>query len=217
MKNFMADQTNPIPSVNNNPVSGGFVAGLLLIWDFFKIVIIALVIIIPIRYFIFQPFIVSGSSMEPNFQNGQYLVIDELTYHFAAPMRGQVVVLHPPILNSKQYYIKRVIGLPGEKIEIDNGSVVIFNSTHPEGVVVVEPYLSSQNLTFPHDATIVGGKKIIALGPGEYFMMGDNRLASSDSRDWGVLKRSEMVGKVFLRVLPLNEFGAYTKLPAYSL
>jgi signal peptidase I len=193
-----------------------FASGFLFLWDFLKIVIIAAVIIIPIRYFVFQPFIVSGSSMEPNFQNGQYLIIDELSYHFSSPRRGQIVVLRYP-KDPQQFFIKRIIGLPGEKVEIDNGRVLIFNDQHPEGVTLEEPYLPSQSLSYPHDVTIVGGKKILTLGADEYFVMGDNRLASSDSRDWGVLPRNEMVGKVLIRVLPPSLFQFFSHTPAYSL
>ena len=208
------EESKPQPE-NQNPSTGAFVSGLLFVWDFLKIVIIALAIIIPIRYFVFQPFIVSGSSMEPNFHNGQYLVIDELSYFFSEPIRGQVVVLRYP-KDPKQFFIKRIVALPGEQIEIDNGKAIVFNSENPDGVVLNESYLPNQGLTFPHDAGVVGGKNILTLAEGEYFVMGDNRLASSDSRDWGILKRSDIVGKVFLRVLPLNEFGVYTKTPDYG-
>lgn len=207
------EPTNPTP--DNKTFSTGLTAAMLLVWDFLKIILVAVIIIIPIRYFVFQPFVVSGASMEPTFENGEYLVIDELTYHFSDPQRGQVVVMHYP-KDPKQYFIKRVIGLPGEKIEIDNGKVTIFNTEHPNGQVLDEPYLSSQSFSYPHDAEVVGGRKVLTLGKDEYFMMGDNRLASSDSRDWGPLKRSDMVGKVFLRALPLNEFEVFAKTPEYS-
>jgi signal peptidase I len=188
---------------------------LIFIWEFLKVIIMALVIILPIRYFIFQPFIVSGSSMKPNFENGEYLVIDEVSYRFREPARGDVLVLKYPI-DPKQYFIKRVVGLPGEKISIDNGRVTIYNNEHPEGFVIEEPYLESQGLTFPHNNTIVGGKNIITLKIGEYFMLGDNRVASSDSRDWGPLTRDQIVGRVFIRVLPLTEFGTVPH-PEYSI
>jgi len=190
-------------------------AKILLVWDFVKIVVVALIIIIPIRYFVFQPFIVSGSSMEPNFQNGQYLIIDELSYRFSNPQRGQIVVMRYP-KNPKEFYIKRIVGLPGETVKIDNGRVMIFNDSHPEGVTLTEAYLPNQELSYPHDSNIVGGKKTLTLAADQYFMMGDNRLASSDSRDWGILPRSDMVGKVFIRVLPLSVFDVYNQVPAYS-
>jgi signal peptidase I len=166
----MTDTETPNPNPNLNSQSSSFVAGLLLIWDFLKIVIVALIIIIPLRYFVFQPFVVYGSSMEPNFQNGQYLIIDELTYHFADPTRGQSIVLHYP-KDHKQYFIKRIVGLPGETVEVDNGRVTIFNTAHPAGEVLDEQYLPSQGLTYPHDVSIVGGKKTVTLGDGQYFVI----------------------------------------------
>ena len=153
--------------------------------------------------------------MEPNFLNGQYLIIDELSYHFTPPQRGQIIVLRYPV-DPKQFFIKRIVGLPGEKIKIDNGKVTVFNAQHPDGVIIDEPYLPNQGLTYPHTTTIVGGQKIITLNNNEYFMMGDNRLASSDSRDWGPLPRKDMVGRVLIRVLPVSEFGIFNHLPAYS-
>ncbi len=200
---------------DNGNFFGGFAATALLVWDFLKIVLIALVIIVPIRYFVFQPFIVSGSSMEPNFQNGEYLIIDELSYHFKDPKRGEVVVMRYP-RDDKQYFIKRIIGLPGEKVKIADGKVTIFNEDNPGGVTLNESYLPNQGLTYPHDMVLIGESKVLILGNDEYFMMGDNRLASSDSRDWGPLERKDMVGKVFVRVLPLNEFKLFTGRPQYS-
>ena len=207
----MDEQRNQI---ENQPSRKGFLAGmisqLLFIWDFLKIVLIAVVIIIPIRYFVFQPFIVSGASMEPNFHNGQYLIIDELSYYLSEPKRGQVVVMRYP-RDRQQYFIKRVIGLPGEKIEIDSGHVLI------NGQALTEFYLESQNLTFPHSEGVVSTKKSLTLGANQYFMMGDNRGASSDSRDWGPLDRKDMVGKVLLRVLPVNQLQIFLQAPEYSL
>ena len=198
----------------NRNFFGGFASGALFVWDFLKIVLIALVIIVPIRYFIFQPYIVSGSSMEPNFQNAQYLIVDKLSYHFRSPERGEVIVMHYP-RDPKQDFIKRIIGLPGEKIQIDNGKVTIFNAEHPMGVALDEKYLPNQGLTYPQDPIIVGGSKNLTLGSDQYFMMGDNRLASSDSRSWGALPKSDIVGKTLIRVLPLTEFRVFTKTPAY--
>ncbi len=186
----------------------------LFIFDFLKVIIVALAIILPIRYFVFQPFIVSGSSMEPNYSNGQYLIIDEISYRFTEPTRGEVLVLRYPN-DHKQFFIKRLIGMPGEKVQIDGGRVTIFNEENPDGLVLEEPYLPNQGLTYPHNPSLVGGKKTILLKDNEYFMMGDNRLASSDSRDWGPLKRDEVIGRVFIRALPLAEFEKF-QTPTYS-
>ncbi len=198
----------------NKTTSSKFSSTAFFLFDFLKVIVIAAVIILPIRYFVFQPFIVSGSSMEPNYSNGQYLIIDEISYHLGDPKRGDVVVLHYPN-DPKQFFIKRVIGLPGEKVQIDNGSVTIFNKEYPDGKILDESYLPNQGLSFPHNTTIIGGKKTVELAADQYFMMGDNRLASSDSRDWGPLKRSGMVGKVFIRALPLSQFDKFNT-PTYS-
>jgi signal peptidase I len=208
--NMLNPEEKPGPT---NPFSGLW-SGFLFVFDFLKVILIALAIILPIRYFVFQPFIVSGSSMEPNYSDGQYLIIDEISYRTRDPKRGEVVVLKFPNDRS-QYFIKRVIGLPGEKIQIDNGRVVIYNDEHPDGVELSESYLPNQGLSFPHNTSLVGGKKTITLKEDEYFMMGDNRLASSDSRDWGPLNRNDMVGKVFLRALPLSEFNKFQS-PEYT-
>ena len=193
----------------------GFTATMVFIWDFLKVLIVALAIILPIRYFIFQPFIVSGSSMEPNYSNKQYLIIDEISYRLNKPQRGEVVVLRYPN-DPKQFFIKRIVGLPEEKIKIDNSRVTVYNDKYPDGIVLEEQYLSHQGITYPHNPGLVGGKKIITLKDNEYFVMGDNRLASSDSRDWGPLGHDKIIGKVFIRVLPLSTFSKFG-IPEYNI
>lgn len=169
------------------------------VWDLVKIFVLALVIIIPLRMFVAEPYIVSGSSMVPNFHNKEYLVIDKLTYRFYEPQRGQVIVLKFPN-DTAQFFIKRIIGLPGETMELADGRVKVINSRHPQGEVLNEAYLPSQAVTF-------GGSKPVTLGQDEYFVLGDNRLASSDSRVWGILPKRDIVGKVWLRAFPLNRLG----------
>jgi signal peptidase I len=215
MEELNPNQSSTATTSQNQTKTSSWSGTLFFVWDFVKVILIALAIILPIRYFIFQPFIVSGSSMEPNYSNGQYLIIDEISYRFTEPARGDVVVIRYP-KDRKQFFIKRIIGLPGEKVLIDNGRVTIVNDANPEGVTLSEEYLPSQGLTFPHNTALIGGKKSITLKTDEYFMMGDNRLASSDSRDWGILKRDDMIGKVFVRVLPLSEFMKFEG-PQYSM
>lgn len=210
-------ETDQFPSTNtstNKSSDSNFFHIMTFVWDFLKVILIALAIIIPIRYFLFQPFVVSGSSMEPNFSNGQYLIIDEITYRFRQPQRGEVLVIRFPE-DRKQFFIKRIIGLPGEQIKIDNGRVTISNTDNPNGAVADETYLPNQGLTFPHSTNLVGGKTILTLKDDEYFMLGDNRLASSDSRDWGSLNERDIVGKVFLRALPLPTFELF-EAPQYN-
>lgn len=168
-----------------------------------KIVIIALIIVIPIRYLVFQPFFVKGQSMEPNFTDGDYLIIDELSYRFGEPQRGEVVVFKYPN-DPSQRYIKRIIGLPGERIEVNSGKVVVYNE---EGAEVLEETEYLQHSFTP-------GTVSLTLGEGEYFVLGDNRAASSDSRRWGSLPEDDIVGKVFLRAWPLASLSLF-ELPNY--
>src|SRR3989338_5312321 len=150
-------------------------------WELAKVVIISLAVVLPIRYFIVQPFIVRGASMEPNFENSEYLIIDEASYYFHGPKRGEVIVFRYP-RDPKQFFIKRIVGLPGETIEIQNGRVVIYNSSYPEGFTLDEKYLYPQDLSTHPDARV-------GLSNSEYFVLGDNRDFSSDSRVWGALDK----------------------------
>jgi len=166
------------------------------VWETAKIVLIALVIIIPIRYYLIQPFFVRGASMEPNFSNGQYLVIDELSYRFEDPARGDVIVFKYP-LNPSQYFIKRIIGLPGEEVKIRDGQVFIYDVDFAQEVTLDESsYLSGETFTL--------GQVNFSLGEREYFVLGDNRQSSSDSRRWGALPQDNIVGRVWLRAWPFN-------------
>lgn len=173
-------------------------------WEITKIVVVALAIVIPIRYFLFQPFLVKGESMEPNFANGDYLIIDELSYRFDKPQRGEVIVFRNP-LDLSQRYIKRVIGLPSETIEIKDGKIKIFNQQGSE-ILDETDYFSSSIFT--------AGNINTTLGEDEYFVLGDNRDASSDSRRWGSLPKDYIIGKVFIRAWPFTNL-AKIELPNY--
>lgn len=175
--------------------------------ELIKIVVISLAIIIPVRYYLIQPFIVRGSSMEPNFSDGQYLIIDEISYRFQDPKRGDVVVFKYP-KDTSQYYIKRIIGLPLETVEISGGEITIYNNHYPEGIKILESYLILNHET-PGDIKI-------SVPYNEYFVLGDNRRASSDSRVWGLLPRQDIVGKAWISGWPPERFGMI-KTPAYEL
>ncbi|MFT7644454.1 MAG: signal peptidase I [Candidatus Paceibacteria bacterium] len=154
--------------------------------------IIAILIVIPIRMFIAQPFIVSGASMNDTFANGQYLIVDQVSYYFEKPNRGDVVVFRYPKDPSK-FFIKRVVALPGETISINDSAVTISNKTFPDGFILEEPYIKSMKPTAAFVET---------LGGREYFVMGDNRDQSSDSRSWGVLQEERIVGRAIFRLFP---------------
>ena len=177
------------------------------IWDLVKIFIIALIIIVPFRIFVAEPFVVSGSSMLPNFHNHDYLIIDRFTYRSESPKRGDVIVMIFPKDNS-QFFIKRVIGLPGDTVKFAQGKVMIYNAQNPTGFVLEENYLPKGV------ETISTTPSFGPLGSDEFFVLGDNRMASSDSRFWGILPRNDIVGKVWLRVYPFSTFGTF-KTPSY--
>lgn len=170
------------------------------LWETAKLVLVSLVIIIPIRYFVIQPFFVLGASMEPTFENGDYLIIDEISYRFGEPQRGDVVVFKYPY-DTTQYYIKRIVGLPGEVIDFKDGKIIIKNKENPDGFALEEGYILSEKETF--------GGKSVTLGNDEYFVLGDNRGASSDSRRWGPLGEQYLIGKVLIRVFPFTTFKLF--------
>jgi len=159
-------------------------------------VVLAVVIVVPIRLFIAQPFVVDGESMYPTFLNGDYLIVDELTYRFQEPERGDVIVFKYPG-DPKVFYIKRIIGLPGETVTIERGQVTI-KETNGATVTLEEPYVVAEDATYTLDAS---------LGNEQYFVMGDNRPRSSDSRVWGALPKDHIMGRAFIRLLPPSETG----------
>ncbi len=173
--------------------------------DFFiellQVVIVALAIIIPVRYFFIKPFYVKGASMEPAFHDHEYLVIDEISYRFKDVVRGDVVVFRYP-RDPKQFFIKRVIGLPGETVQITNNEVYI------NGELLEEPYLAEGTKTKKND--------VKTLQQGEYYVLGDNRSFSLDSRDFGPLQEKFIVGKTWIRGWPFNKITVFDT-PEYNL
>jgi signal peptidase I len=185
------------------PRVGGVFAFL---WEMLQIVIVATLIIAPIRYFLVQPFYVKGASMEPSFFDGEYLLINEIGYRIDEPKRGDVVVFKYPH-DTKEYFIKRIIGMPGDSVDVQNGKVIITNPENPAGAVLNEEYL---------DQFVTMGDEHIVLNPDEYYLLGDNRSASMDSRSFGPVKRKYFVGKVWFRGLPLSNFWVFES-PIYDL
>lgn len=169
---------------------------------------IALAIILPIRYFLIQPFYVKGASMEPNFYDHEYLVIDELSYRFHTPERGDIVVFRYP-RNPSQFFIKRVIGLPGETVIVSGNRVKVVDAAHPGGVILDESaYLAP--------GTSTQGERRVVLGLEEYYLLGDNRTQSLDSRIFGPVERSFIVGRAWFRGWPLGKAGTFP-MPAYDI
>lgn len=170
------------------------------VWEVLEVVFVAVITVFVIRTFLVQPFLVSGASMEPNFASGNYLLIDELSYRFREPTRGEVVVFRYPG-NPSIYYIKRIIGLPGEEVRIQKGEISIIDKSNST-FKLKEDYLS------PGVAT--AGNLVKKIGANEYFVLGDNRNYSYDSRSWGSLEKKSIVGLVRLRLLPINQVQAFS-------
>ena len=167
--------------------------------------VIALGLALVIRFFVAAPYVVSGASMEPNFHDWNYLIVDRLSYDISSPVRGDVIIFDLPQDTSRSL-IKRVIGLPGETVTISGNQVEIINTAHPQGFVLSEPYLDPADLGGVNNLQVT-------LGADQYFVLGDNRKVSADSRLWGTLPRKDIIGRVFIRLYPLNELNI---LPAES-
>lgn len=192
----MNEEEQQIPSVKSDILA--------FVWETVKVVVISLAIILPIRYYLVQPFFVKGASMEPNFEDGDYLLVDELSYRFSVPDRGDVIIFRYP-LDPSQFFIKRIIGLPEETVKIKDDTVTIYNKDKPEGFVLDESYLAPEQKTIDNST--------VKLDDNEYFVLGDNRLQSSDSRRWGAVNKSLITGKAFLRPWP---FTKDIKVPSVS-
>lgn len=165
--------------------------------ELLKIAILAVIAIGLVRYFLFKPFYVKGQSMEPTFEERDYLIIDELSYRFREPKRGDVIVFeyHP----SNDNYLKRVIGLPGERVKVEANKVIIYNEENPKGMVLSEDYLIEET----------AGSVNVTLGTNQYFVMGDNRGASFDSRRFGAIDGDDIVGRVWIRGWPFSRVSAF--------
>jgi len=157
--------------------------------ELIKLVLISLLIVVPFRLYVAQPFIVDGASMDPTFDTGDYLIVDEISYRFKTPERGSVLIFKYP-RDTKKSFVKRVIGLPGETVTIEDGAVTITSDEYPEGLTLNEPYVKLEKKENFN----------LALGEGEYFVMGDNRLGSADSRLWGPVPEDNIVGRPVIRL-----------------
>ena len=167
----------------------------MLVWQITKVIIVSILVVLFVRYYIAEPFFVKGASMESNFVDGDYLLINEIGYRLNSPKRGDIVVFRYP-LDQSQFFIKRIIGLPGETIEVSDNTVKIISLSNTEWKILKEDYLDKTQKTL--------GNVMVKLKDNQYFVMGDNRLHSSDSRQWGILDKKFIDGKVTMRLWPLN-------------
>lgn len=169
-----------------------------LLKDLFTLALLIVIVVIPLRLFVVSPFVVDGESMHPTFENYDYLIVDELVYDFHAPQRGDVIVFRYP-KDPSLFYIKRVIGLPGETVSITHGTVTVTETTGTM-LTLKEPYVTDPDTSYTGEAI---------LGPDQYFVMGDNRANSSDSRVWGPVPAKNIIGRVDVRILPFPRFGLF--------
>ncbi|MCK9360637.1 signal peptidase I [Patescibacteria group bacterium] len=168
-----------------------------LVLEMIQVLAVSLAIIIPVRWFLIQPFYVQGASMEPNFFDHEYLIIDELSYRLGNPQRGDIVVFHYPN-DPKQFFIKRVIGLPGETVEISDGKIRIYNVPHPNGILLDETAYLDQDFT--------AASQTVTLKADQFYLLGDNRSSSLDSRFFGPVSRKHIVGRVWVRGYPVDRW-----------
>jgi signal peptidase I len=175
--------------------------------DVLEVIVFAVGIFFFVYLLIMRPHKIKGQSMMPNFPDGEFLLTEKVSYYLKPPQRGDVVVLAPPESVSPDEFIKRIIGLPGEKIAVDNGRVYI------NGSMLKEPYIAGNIYTVNGDFLTEGREYTIP--PGEYMVMGDNRPNSSDSRYWGPITKSEITGRAWIIYWPISQIGVVAK-PAYA-
>lgn len=168
-----------------------------------RTIVIVLVLAYALRIFVVQPFVVEGASMYPRFNTNDYLIVDKLSYRFSTPQRGDIIVFVYPYSQDTNY-VKRIIGLPGEKVIIENGKVKIINNSYPEGVILDESaYLNGVSTSLSPTST----KNEFIVPSNQYFVLGDNRPASSDSRTWGFLDKSKIIGRVVVQAYPIDHLS----------
>ncbi len=176
-------------------------------FDFLQGIVVILAILVMVYLFIMSPQEINGASMEPNFHNGEFILTNKVLYKFRDPIRGDVIIFKSP-KNKEVDYIKRIIGLPGDTVKLQN------NSFYVNGQKVDEPYLSP-------DSTIFGGSFLreneeITVPPGQYFLAGDNRPHSSDSREFGTIAKEDFIGTAIFRYFPFSQMGVLPH-PTYNI
>ena len=176
--------------------------------DIIETIVVAAAIFVVVYLFLLQPHQVRGASMEPNFRDGEYILTDKISYRFNEPKRGDVIIFKAPT-NPDVDFIKRIVALPGEKVEIKNNTIIIFNSDHPKGFTLSEPYEIME--------PIAGGSylregKVVEVPENNYFVFGDNRTHSFDSREWGPLSKEAIIGKAWVRYWPLSKLSIIKRL-----
>jgi signal peptidase I len=177
------------------------------IFDFLQGIVVVLAVLVMVYLFIMSPQEINGASMEPNFHNGEFILTNKVLYKFRDPKRGDVIIFKSP-RNKEVDYIKRIIGLPGETVKLEN------NTFYINGQKVEEPYLPAGIVVFGGSFLQEGSE--IVVPPGQYFVSGDNRPHSSDSREFGTIAKEDFIGAAFFRYWPFSQLGIIPH-PTYNI
>ncbi len=196
-----ASAATAIPEVKEKKGKSSVTSFLYFILELAVTVVLAFVVVFAVKKYVIQPFFVEGVSMESSFHDGEYLIINELSYRWNDPERADVIVFKYP-LNESKFYIKRIVGLPGETVKIEEGTVEICETEETNCEVLDESAYLDEGLETNNDI-------VLELKDNEYFVLGDNRDQSSDSRFWGALEEDYIIGKVWVKAYPFGEFEVY--------
>ncbi len=186
MEEIFTNYTSPGPTLGTKII------------EFIQTLVIFAAVGTAIYLFIAQPHKVSGSSMFPTLHTGDYIITNKIDYRFNEPEKGQIIVFKNPREES-QDFIKRIMAVPGDTIKVQDGHIYL------NGKVLDEPYLDPSVVTLPGSFLREGEEILVPVG--RYIVIGDNRMASSDSREWGFITKEEIIGKAFLRYWPIKSFG----------
>ena len=186
---------------------------------FLRVFLVVALVFSLIRTFVFYTIGIDGLSMSPNLQDQEIVYLDLLTPRFSTYRRGDIVVLRPPegvFERENKLYIKRVIGLPGETVGYNEGEVIVYNRNYPDGITLIEPYLGDTVRTYKSIQKADRGFVEEQLGENEYFVLGDNRTQSQDSRGFGEVQKGRIIGRVFFH-LDAGEGPRFFDLPRYNI
>ncbi len=186
---------------------GGIKRAVAAIFDFLQGIVVVLAILVMVYLFIMSPQEINGASMEPNFRNGEFILTSKILYKLRAPVRGDVVIFKSPA-NKEIDYIKRIIGIPGETVCLKNSAFYVNDQK------VEEPYLAPDTPIF--GGSYLGENQCTVVPPGSYFVAGDNRPHSSDSREFGPIGLQDFIGTAIFRYWPFSQLGALPR-PTYSI
>lgn len=196
------ENTPPAPNPAEKQTEGGATLKAVL-REIVIFAVVAVCVVLPFRAYVAEPYVVDGASMDPTFHTGDYLIVNKISYELGTPKRNTVIVFRYPLDTTKNF-IKRVIGLPGDTLTMEKNKLTITNADNPKGFTIDQSYIVDACPTDSPDCISSFQK---TLGPDEYFVMGDNRFGSFDSRSWGVVPKEDILGEPIVQLWPLSHIG----------